>query len=125
MVCADTNVWVAFLAGEETDDTSTLALALRLGHTRLAPPVIAELRSFPDLSEDQRTKIARIPVFHLLRGFWERVGDTRASLLRLGHRPKLADTLIAQVCIDHDIPLLTPDRGFAPFAKHSGLHLAK
>jgi len=34
----------------------------------------------------------------------------------------LADTLIAQICIDHDVPLITRDKDFRHFAKH-GLRL--
>ena len=37
---------------------------------------------------------------------------------------KLADTLIAQCCIDADIPLIAHDRGFRHFATHCGLQLA-
>jgi predicted nucleic acid-binding protein len=36
----------------------------------------------------------------------------------------LGDALIAQSCIDHDVPLITRDTDFRHFAKHCGLKLA-
>jgi predicted nucleic acid-binding protein len=56
-------------------------------------------------------------------GFWERAGLTRAVLVGLKIKPKLADTLIAQACIDHKLPLHTRDADFRPFARHAGLQL--
>ncbi|MDX2178424.1 MAG: PIN domain-containing protein [Bryobacteraceae bacterium] len=125
MIGVDTNVWIAYFAGDESDDIHLLSIALRFGQALMPPPVTAELLSQADFALEDRGRILRAPKARLMPGFWERAGETRAALIRLGHRPRLADTLIAQVCIDHDIPLLTRDRGFTPFAKHSGLHLAK
>jgi predicted nucleic acid-binding protein len=56
-------------------------------------------------------------------GFWQRAGKLRASLFKKGHRPKLADTLIAQSCIDHNVALITRDRDFGPFARYGALKL--
>jgi predicted nucleic acid-binding protein len=39
-------------------------------------------------------------------------------------KAKVADTLIAQSCIDHDVALITRDGDFRHFAKHCGLKLA-
>lgn len=125
MVCADTNVWIAFLAGEKSADTETLAIALRFRQTMLAPPVVAELLSYPELTEVDRNYLAGVTRFSILPGFWDRSAKLRMNLILSGNRPKLADTLIAQVCIDHRVPLLTRDRGFSVFAKHAGLALAK
>ena len=36
----------------------------------------------------------------------------------------LADSLIAQSCLDHDLALITRDRDFRHFARHAGLRLA-
>jgi predicted nucleic acid-binding protein len=38
-------------------------------------------------------------------------------------RPKIADTLIAQSCLDHDVPLITRDVDFKAFQKFAGLQL--
>ena len=56
-------------------------------------------------------------------GYWERAGKLRALLIAKRLKPRLADTLIAQICIDNDIPLITRDKDFRHFAKHAGLRL--
>jgi predicted nucleic acid-binding protein len=38
-------------------------------------------------------------------------------------KAKLADTLIAQLCIDHEVPLITRDRDISHFQKFCGLKL--
>jgi predicted nucleic acid-binding protein len=40
------------------------------------------------------------------------------------HRARLADTLIAQSCIDHGVRLVTRDADFRHFARIGGLRLA-
>ncbi|MCX6590246.1 MAG: PIN domain-containing protein [Acidobacteria bacterium] len=125
MVSADTNIWIAHLAGEQADDVETLAIALRFQRAMMPPPVLSELLSDPDMPGGHRSDLQSVPRLELGPGFWERAGLLRASLWRMGLRPKLADTLIVQCCLDYQVPLLTRDKGFAMFAKHSGLKLAK
>jgi predicted nucleic acid-binding protein len=90
----------------------------------MAPIVLAELLSDPLLPAEAETRLRSIPALELMPGFWERAGKTRAELIRRKMKPKLADTLIAQVCIDHKLPLHTRHADFRPFAKHAGLVLA-
>jgi predicted nucleic acid-binding protein len=56
-------------------------------------------------------------------GFWERAAATRATVLAKKLRARLADTLIAQSCIDHGVALVTRDSDFRHFARHAGLVL--
>lgn len=63
-----------------------------------------------------------LPRLEILDGYWERVGNLRASILRQGKRARLADSLIAQSCMDHDVPLITRDRDFRHFVE-SGLKI--
>lgn len=51
-------------------------------------------------------------------------GLLRATILRTGRRAKLADSLIAQSCLDHQATLITRDRDFSVFASLAGLRLA-
>jgi len=55
--------------------------------------------------------------------YWERAGRARAILRKLKLKARTADALIAQSCIDHDVPLLTRDKDFEVYAKHCGLKL--
>jgi hypothetical protein len=56
-------------------------------------------------------------------GYWERAGLLRAKVLARRRRARLADTLIAQSCLDHDVELIARDRDFGPFAELAGLRL--
>ena len=49
--------------------------------------------------------------------------ETRARILAKRLRARLADTLIAQTCIDHRAPLVTRDRDFRHFSAHAELDL--
>jgi len=89
----------------------------------MAPVVLAELLSDPLLPAQDEQDLVLIHLLELQPGFWRRAGKLRADLIRLGYRPKLADTLIAQTCLDHKVGLLTRDRDFGAFARWAGLKL--
>ena len=89
----------------------------------MCPVVLAELLSDPLRSRAARESLLRIPLLDLQQGYWSRAGLTRAELLKQKVKPKLADTLIAQACIDHNITLHARDADFRPFAKYAGLQL--
>lgn len=123
MVCADTSCWIAYLGGESGPDLHFLDNCLRSRVVWMAPVVLSELLSDPHLPAPIRADLLAVPMIPILPGFWERTGDTRARLIRKGLKPKLADTLIAQTCLDQSVVLLTRDSDFRHFAKHCGLRL--
>jgi predicted nucleic acid-binding protein len=82
-----------------------------------------ELLSNPRLSEGARRLVMMLPRLELRDGIWERAGHLRADTLAGGYRAGVADCLIAQCALDHDIPLITYDRDFRHFVK-AGLKLA-
>ena len=84
---------------------------------------LAELISDPLRSVAARESLLKLPLLELHDGFWERAGLTRAELVRNKVKPKLADTLIAQFCIDHALTLHARDLDFRAFAKYAGLQL--
>jgi predicted nucleic acid-binding protein len=57
-------------------------------------------------------------------GYWIRAAEARSKLLAHRLRARLPDALIAQSCLDHDLPLITRDRDFRHFVEHCGLRLA-
>ena len=89
----------------------------------MCPVVLAELLSDPLRSLAAREALLNIPLLEIQPGFWERAGLTRAELIKRRIKPKLADTLIAQICIDHNIPLHARDADFRPFARLANLKL--
>lgn len=122
MYCADSSSWIAYLSGASGGDIEQIESALHDRSLWMAPTVLAELLSDPTLPIEAEKALLRIPLLELTSRFWERVGKTRAGLIRVKLKPKLADTLIAQVCIDHKVTLHTRDTDFRPFVKY-GLQL--
>ena len=116
MIVADTNVWIAYLKGEEGADVSVLDSAMISGEYVMAPVVLCELLSDPQLGEDHETRIMEARRLPLQQGYWVRAGKLRAALIAKELRPRLAETLIAQFCIDYHATLLTRDAGFRRFA---------
>ena len=124
MICADTSSVVALLKGDAGRDVELVRNALVDGTLVLAPASVAELLSDPAITPPIEESILDIPQLEVTPGYWERVGRLRARLMRHRFRPKLADSLIAQSCLDHGVLLVTRDRDFSPFQKLAGLRLS-
>jgi predicted nucleic acid-binding protein len=62
-------------------------------------------------------------MLELREGYWARAGLLRGQCLAAGRRARLADVLIAQACLDADLPLLTNDADFEVFKLIGGLKL--
>lgn len=96
-----------------------------LDHQQLAlpPVVLTEILSDPAVPRSVRTLLAGLPILDLEPGFWERAGVLRASVLKQKKKARVADSLIAQSCLDQSTPLVTRDRDVRHFAKAAGLSL--
>jgi len=123
MICLDTSSIIAYLQGVEGKDVTLIDHALLDQIAVFSPVTIAELLSAPNLSSTLRETLMAIPMLAIQEGFWERTGLLRAKILAKGFKAKLADTLIAQTCLDHQIPLVTRDQDFQIFKKLTKLHL--
>jgi predicted nucleic acid-binding protein len=123
MIAADTSSLIAFLQGDEGDDTDLIQSALDHQQLALPPVVLTELLSDPALPRPVRTLIAGLPILEIEPGFWERAGVLRASVLKQKKKARVADALIAQSCLDQSTPLVTRDRDFRQFAAAAGLPL--
>ena len=124
MIAADTSSLVAYLQGATGEDVEKLDTACAAGELVLPPVVLTEILSDPASAKMLRVSLAQIEILELAAGFWARAGETRLTLKQRGLRAKIADALIAQSCIDHDVALITRDAGFRHFAKYCGLKLA-
>ena len=116
MIAADTSTWVAFLQGDEGNDTLLLDRALEDRQLLMVPVVLTELLSDPKLPADVADTLCEVPAIEIEPGYWQRAGALRAKALSKGHKARLGDALIAQTCVDRGIPLLTRDRDFRAFA---------
>jgi predicted nucleic acid-binding protein len=123
MIAADTSTWVAYLEGGQGEDVQLLERALESRQVVMAPVVLTELLSDPKLPPSLAETLSEVPMIQMEPGFWKRTGILRAKVLSNPRKARLGDALIAQSCIDRDIPLLTRDRDFRAFAQAAGLDL--
>ena len=123
MIAADTSTWIAFFAGADGDDTEMLQHALRDRRVLMAPVVLTEILSDPQLPSDVAQMLSALPRIEIRPGYWQRAGALRAQVLSRHRQARLGDALIAQSCMDGDVPLLTRDRDFRAFAEAAGLDL--
>ena len=126
MLAIDTSVWISYFDPDTppSPDIEALDLALDENRAALPPVVLVEARSNPYLTQASARALDIIPLLEITAGYWERAARLRRTLLGKKLRALLPDTLIAQSCIDHGIPLLTRDRDFRHFATWSALQLA-
>jgi predicted nucleic acid-binding protein len=121
LIAADTSSIRRYWSGAAGRDIELVEHALQKGELVVAPVVITELLSDPE-SRTIKRAIHALQTLDTKVGFWIRAGELRASLLASGKKAKLADCLIAQCCIDHNVPLITGDRDYRHFVK-AGLEL--
>lgn len=123
MIAVDTSTWIAFLQGDRGADTELLDRALVDRQVLMAPAVLTEVLSDPKLPTDVSQTLTELPLIEIGPGYWQRAGNLRAKVLSKRRKARLGDALIAQSCIDSDIPLLTRDRDFRAFSSAAGLAL--
>lgn len=123
MIALDTSSLIEYLSGGEGADVDATETALEHKQAVLPPVVLSELLSDPTLSPEVASVLKELPLLSILDGFWERTGYLRSKLIRRGQKAPLADSLIAQTCIDHGVPLVSRDTDFRHFVRHGGLRL--
>ena len=124
MIAVDTSSWIAYLSGGEGPDVDVAAVALAHHQVVLPPVVLSELLSARNLPGEVKELLIALPLLPVTDGYWERAGLLRARILSQGRRANLADTLIAQSCVDHDVELITRDTDFRHFTGAAGLKLS-
>ncbi len=123
MIVADTSTWIAFLGGGSGADVHLLDQALMDGQVLMVPVVLTELLSDPKLPSATAARLCQVPIVEIEAGYWERAGVLRAKALAKRRKARLGDALIAQCCLDRNIPLITRARDFRAFAEATGQNL--
>ncbi len=124
MIAVDTSTLIAFLAGESGRDVEVLDQAFANNQAHLPPVVVTEILSAPKAPASLERLILALPILAIAEGYWERAGRLRRRILARGLRAPLADALICQSCLGHDLALVTRDGDFKSFGRHCGLKLA-
>lgn len=123
MIAIDSSSFIAYLSGAQGPDVDATAVALEHKQAVLPPVVLFELLSDPKVSRSVKALFIGLPLLEVTGGYWERAGLLRARAIESGRRARLADTLIAQSCLDHHVALVTRDVDVRSFTR-GGLRLA-
>jgi predicted nucleic acid-binding protein len=123
LIAVDSSSLIAYLAGASGQDVDLVDRLLADRQACLPPVVLTELMSDLKLPSSVVNLLQQLPVLPVTDGYWQRAGQLRAKILSKRRKAKLADTLIAQSCLDQDIPLVTRDVDFRAFATASDLRL--
>ena len=115
MIAVDTSVLRRFLNGTIDSCTPLLVEAMAYAQAVLPPIVLTEALSDQYVTGDDVATTLSIPLLPLRKGYWFRAGNLRRNLISLELAAPIADCLIAQACIDSNVPLLTYDGDFARF----------
>lgn len=65
--------------------------------------VLVEILSDPLLPKKFVDEIGGLPLLEITENYWQRAGINSSKLISKKLKARLADTLIAQSCIDHQI----------------------
>jgi len=123
MIAIDTSALVAFFHDEGGNEVGGVELAFE-SHCAVFPsPVLTEILSDHKLSPAVIELLQQIPLLEVKPGYWERAGLLRSRILKRGYKARIADSLIAQACIDHAVPLVTKDGDYRHFSKYAGLQI--
>jgi predicted nucleic acid-binding protein len=123
VIAIDTTSLIAYLSGSGGTDVTAVDVALSQNQACLPPVVLTELLSDPKLPNEVAGVLRQIPVLTISKGYWDRAGLLRSKIIARKRRAPLADSLIAQTCLDHDLALITRDADFRAFALAAGLKL--
>jgi predicted nucleic acid-binding protein len=124
MIAVDSSTLIAYINGDAGPDVERFDSIIGNNDIALPPVVLTEVLSQPNLPARHWQLIRDIPLLDAGKDYWLRAAEMRKTILSRKLRARLADTLIAQSCIDHDVALITRDTDFRHFAKHCGLKLA-
>jgi len=117
MIAVDTNALYDYFADQTGPKFHIVEQAFEQRTVLIPPAVLTEALSDPALPAVKAARIRAIPMIEVSDGFWDRAGILRAFLLSHGYNGRLGDVLIAQSCIDQEIPLITYDRDFRRFER--------
>ena len=120
---ADTSIWIDYFLGKPGEDLDLFRAGLNEGRVVMAPAVLSELLSSTEMTADVEKALSEMPFAAPAPDFWKKTGNLRRLLAKQGTNATLADCLVVQSCLEHDLPLLTRDKGIKKFGAKAGLTL--
>lgn len=122
----DSSVWVDFFrASSPATLKHQAAKLIEDERATLCEPVLFELlRATPAVSrKNVQTQLELLPLVRTPDGLWRSAAQLGQKCVGRGFVPPAMDLLIAQVCLDHSLELITFDQHFADIARVSPLRI--
>ena len=122
----DSSIWVDFFrASSPTALKHQAAKLIEDERAMLCEPVLFELlRATPAAARRNiQAQLDLLPVVRTPHRLWGDAAQLGQQCLRRGAVPPAMDLLIAQVCLDHNLELVTFDQHFADIARVSSLRV--
>lgn len=115
MIAVDTSVLIDYSKGSPSRGAQIFEKALVDGNIVLPEPVLFEVISGPNITPEVEAAFLALPRLVALPGYWERAATLRRKLLKKKNKARAMDCLVAQICIDHRVALITSDKDFKKF----------
>jgi predicted nucleic acid-binding protein len=122
----DSSVWVDFFRGSSPAALKHQAAKLiEDERAMLCEPVLFELlRATPAAArKNVQSQLELLPLVRTPHRLWRDAARLGQKCLGRGFVPPAMDLLIAQVCLDHDLELVTFDQHFTDIARVSALRI--
>ncbi len=122
-VAVDSSSMIAYFQGDKGRDVEMIEQLLEECRLALPPVVLCELLSDPKLSKTISHNLSLLPGLEITQNYWQRVANIRSKLISKKIKSRLADSMIAQSCIDYNVALISRDKDFKNFEKYFELKL--
>jgi len=122
----DSSIWVDFFrASSPAALKHQAAKLIEDERAMICEPVLFELlRATPATGQKNvQAQLELLPLVRAPHGLWRDAAQLGQQCLRQGFIPPAMDLLIAQVCLDHNLELVTFDQHFADIARVSSLRV--
>ena len=110
------------MRNESGPDIDAITIGMLDQELFFPPMVVFELLCDPTLGDEKRRKLDNVDLLFIKDGFWQRAGLLRSKVVGRKRKARSIDALIAQSCIDHNVPLITRDNDFRHYEEF-GLYI--
>ena len=118
MYLVDTSVWIDFLRGIDTEKVALLRLLLEEGEAGICEIVYAEIcfgAKNPKQCKTYAEYFGAMPFLSLPPDWHVHIAKMGNELRLKGHKPFVADLMIAFAALHHQVTLLTKDKDFQSY----------
>ncbi len=118
MYLVDTSVWIDFLRGVDNEKVALLKLLLEEGDACLCEIIYAEICFGARNSKQLKTYskyFGAMPFLKLPQDWHIQAAQMGNKLKLKGHKPFIADLMIAFTALHHEVILLTKDKDFQSY----------